>query len=81
MNYGGIPPEFKHILTYPSQPLGVRNSVYGTIDVGVSRRIDNHGGKLSLGVSLDLQPVKFKYNNAEQKKFAPTIGPYLKMSF
>ena len=81
LNYGGIPRGFKHILTYPTQPLGVRNSFFGTIDVGVSRRIGNHGGKLSLGVSLDLQPVQFKYNNSEQKKFAPTIGPSLKMSF
>lgn len=79
--YGNVPAEYEHILTDPAQTLGVRNSVFGTIDVGVSRRIGNHGGKLSLGVSLDLQPVQFKYNNSEQKKFAPTIGPSLKTSF
>ena len=79
--YGTVPAEYEHILTDPPQTLDVRNSVFGTIDLGVSRRIGHHGGKLSLGVSLDFQPVKFNYNNSEQKKFAPTIGPSAKINF
>ena len=81
MNYGGVPPEYEHILTDPAQTLEVRDSVFGTIDLGVSRRIGNRGSRLSLGVSLDLQPVKFNYNNSEQKMFAPAIGPSAKISF
>ena len=81
LNYGNVPAEYEHILTDPAQTLGVGNNVFGTIDLGVSRRIGNRGSKLSLGVSLDLQPVKFNYNNSEQKKFAPTIGPSAKISF
>ena len=81
LNYGTVPAEYQHILTDPPQTLGVSNGFFGTIDLGVYRRIGNHGGKLSLGVSLDLQPVKFKYDDTEQKKFAPAIGPYLKMAF
>ena len=81
LQYGTVPPEYEHILTDPAQTLNITNNVFGTIDLGVSRRIGKSGSKLSFGVSLDLQPVKFNYNNSEQKKFAPAVGPSVKMAF
>ena len=81
LQYGTVPAEYEHILTDPAQTLDVRNGIFGTIDLGVSRRIGNRGNKLSLGVSLDLQPVKFNYDNSTQKKFAPAVGPSIKLSF
>lgn len=81
LNYGNVPAEYEHILTDPAQTLDVRNNFFGAIDLGISRRIGNRGSKLSIGISLDLQPVKFQYNNSAQKKFAPAIGPSAKISF
>lgn len=61
--------------------LGVAGGVYSSIDLGVSRALGRNGGKLSLSVSLDLQPVRFNYSNSTQKRVNPTIGPSLGFIF
>ena len=81
LQYGIIPPEYEHILTDPAQPLGIKNGVFGTIDLGLSRHIGNKGGKISFGVSLDMQPVRFQYDHSDQKRISTTVGPYVKMKF
>ena len=81
LHYGNVPAEYEHFLTDPPKTLGIGNNFFGTIDLGVSRRIGNRGNRLSLGVSLDFQPMKFNYNNSTVKKFTPTVGPFAKLNF
>ena len=81
LHYGNVPAEYEHILTDPPKTLGIGNNFFGTLDLGVSRRIGNRGNRLSLGVSLDFQPMKFNYNNSTVKKFTPTVGPFAKLNF
>ena len=61
--------------------LGVKGNVFGTIDLGVSRHIGTKGGKISFGVFLDFQPVKFTYYKNEQKRINTTIGPKIGVTF
>ena len=81
LQYGYVPAEYEHILTDPAHPLGIKNGIFGTIDLGVSRHIGSKGGKISFGVSLDFQPVRFQYDQTNQKSISTTIGPYVKMNF
>ena len=68
-------------LTDLDHTLGVKGSVFGTIDLGVSRHIGTKGGKISFGVFLDFQPVKFTYYKNEQKRINTTIGPKIGVTF
>ena len=61
--------------------LGVKGSVFGTIDLGVARHIGTKGGKISIGVFLDVQPVKFTYYKNEQKRINTTIGSKIGVTF
>ena len=68
-------------LTDLDHTLGVKGNVFGTIDLGVSRHIGTKGGKISFGVFLDFQPVKFTYYKNEQKRINTTIGPKIGVTF
>ena len=61
--------------------LGIKGNVYGSIDLGFARYMGTKGSKLSLGVSLDLQPVKFEYNGTSKDKFHYSVGPKAGFSF
>lgn len=61
--------------------LGIKGGVFGVLDLGAAVHIGNKGSKLSLGVVMDLQPVKFQYNNTTDKKLNFTIGPKIGFSF
>lgn len=81
LQYGNLPAEYQHILTDPAQPLTIKNNVFGTIDLGVSRRIGNRGSKISFGVSLDFQPMRFQYDGMNQSKNEMRVGPFTKINF
>ena len=68
-------------LTDLDHTLGVKGNVFGTIDLGVSRHIGTKGGKISIGVFLDVQPVKFTYYKNEQKRINTTIGSKIGVTF
>lgn len=64
--------------------LGVKGNVYTSIGVGASLHLgkEKKGGKLSFGVSMDLQPVKFSYyNHPQEKKVNFSIGPKIGYTF
>jgi hypothetical protein len=61
--------------------LGIKGGVFGVLDLGAAVHIGNKGSKLSMGVSMDLQPVKFSYNNTVDRKFNFTVGPKIGFSF
>ena len=61
--------------------LGVKGSVFGVLDLGAAVHIGHKGSKLSLGVVMDLQPVKFQYINTSDRKFNFTVGPKIGFSF
>ena len=61
--------------------LEVKGSIFGSVDLGVSRHIGTKGGKISFGVSLDYQPVTFGYYQNSQKRTNLTVGPKTGLSF
>ncbi|MBQ2172213.1 MAG: hypothetical protein II454_03355 [Bacteroidales bacterium] len=64
--------------------LGIKGNVYTSIGVGASLHLGKNkkGGKLNLGVSMDLQPVSFSYyNHPQEKKVNFSIGPKIGYTF
>ena len=61
--------------------LGIKGNVFGSVDFGISCRINNKGSRFSLGVALDLQPATFEYNKTDAAKWNMTIGPKVSFSF
>lgn len=64
--------------------LAVKGNVYTSIGVGASLHLGKkkNGGKLNLGVSMDLQPVSFSYyNHPQEKKVNFSIGPKIGYTF
>ncbi len=64
--------------------LGVKGNVFASLGVGAAVHLGKHrrGGKLNLGVSMDLQPVAFSYyNHPKQNKVNFSIGPKLGYTF
>ncbi len=61
--------------------LGVKGGVFGILDLGAAVHIGHKGSKLSMGVSMDLQPVKFEYNGHTENRFNFTIGPKIGFIF
>lgn len=58
--------------------LGVKGPVFASIDVGYSLQVGKRGSKFSFGFSLDMQPVRFEYNQHKEMRtrfsFGPTVG-------
>lgn len=54
--------------------LGVKGGVYGAVELGASRHIGKKGGKISIGLFMELQPVRFEYNNHSERKTNITVG-------
>ncbi|MBQ9193328.1 MAG: hypothetical protein IJ156_06375 [Bacteroidales bacterium] len=61
--------------------LKVKGGVFGSIDLGMARRIGSKGGKISIGLSLEYQPVMFTYYKHVEKRTNLTIGPKIGLSF
>jgi hypothetical protein len=81
--YGLDTSEFEYLRDL-DHSLGVKGSVYTSIGVGASLHLGKKkkGGKLNLGVSMDLQPVSFSYyNHPQEKKVNFSIGPKIGYTF
>lgn len=61
--------------------LVIKNRVFGSLDIGMSRKIGRHGGALSFGVFLDVQPARFEYNKTSHEKVYFSVGPKLGYTF
>ena len=81
--YGLDTSEFEYLRDL-DHSLGVKGNVYTSIGVGASVHLGKNkkGGKLNLGVSMDLQPVSFSYyNHPQEKKVNFSIGPKIGYTF
>lgn len=81
--YGLDTSEFEYLRDL-DHSLGVKGNVYTSIGVGDSLHLGKNkkGGKLNLGVSMDLQPVSFSYyNHPQEKKVNFSIGPKIGYTF
>lgn len=81
--YGLDTSEFEYLRDL-DHSLGVKGNVYTSIGVGASLHLGKNkkGGKLNLGVSMDLQPVSFSYyNHPQEKKVNFSIGPKIGYTF
>ena len=81
--YGLDTSEFEYLRDL-DHSLGVKGNVYTSIGVCTSVHLGKNkkGGKLNLGVSMDLQPVSFSYyNHPQEKKVNFSIGPKIGYTF
>lgn len=81
MMFGGIPAEYEYLLTDSAHPLTVKNNVFVGLDFGASLHVGKKGSKFSFGMSADLQPAKFEYENNSASKINFTIGPKVGFTF
>ena len=79
--YYGVDMSPYEYLKYLDHTLGVKGGVFGILDLGAAVHIGHKGSKLSMGVSMDLQPVKFEYNGHTENRFNFTIGPKIGFIF
>ena len=61
--------------------LNISGSVYSSLDFGVSRKIGGKGSQVSLGLSLEIQPVTFHYLDKTESRTNVSIGPSIGFSF
>ena len=61
--------------------LGVKGNAFATLDLGASLHVGKKGSKFNFGAFLDLQPVKYTYNNTTATKFNVTAGPKIGFTF
>lgn len=61
--------------------LKVKGNFYGTVDLGISRRIGTAGSKISFGAFLDIQPARFMYYKHTENRTNITAGPRIGFSF
>ncbi len=61
--------------------LGVRGHVFASIDVGYSLHAGKKGSKFSFGFSIDMQPVRFEYNNHRENRTRFSFGPAVGFTF
>lgn len=86
----GIPVGYKYMNINPDDyaylkdldhSLGISGNIYSSLDLGVSRKIGEKGSRISFGVALELQPIKFHYLDKTESRTAFTVGPYIGFSF
>ena len=61
--------------------LGVKGGVFCAMNFGISRKIGQKGSRITLGASLEIQPMTFKYVDKSEYRTGITIGPNIGFSF
>lgn len=79
--YGEVDVSEYEYLKDLDQTLAIKNRLFGAVDLGVSRKIGRNGGSVSLGVSLEIQPMQFHYLDKTESRTGVTIGPLIGFSF
>lgn len=79
--YGDVDVSEYEYLKDLDHTLAIKSRLFGTIDFGVSRKIGKNGNSLSLGVSMEIQPMTFHYLDKTESRIGITIGPSMSFSF
>ena len=79
--YGNVDVSEYEYLKDLDHTVAIKGGIFGTIDLGVSRKIGRKGGAVSLGVSMEVQPMTFRYLNQTESRTGITIGPSIGFSF
>lgn len=76
-----VNPEDYAYLRDMEHTLSISGNVYSSLDLGISRDIGKNGSKVSAGVSIEMQPLRYHYFDKTEAKTGVSIGPYIGFSF
>lgn len=79
--YRAVDPSDYEYLRDLDHTLNVKGNVYGSIDLGASAHLGKKGSRLSFGITLNCQPVRFDYYQHSERRTNLTAGPRIGFTF